>query len=233
MLWEDDDKKAEYVESDNVVDVYYKIDCKQIPTMHAWELSQALTSLLPWLNEEPEAAIQQIHGATTGNGWERPPDGELLHLSRRARMHIRVPSSRVEEAKQLTGQVLDIAGFSVGIGDASIKSLSPISTLFARYVVVPDGHNEDQFIEWLANELQQRDIKLRKVLCGIGHTISTPDREIETRSVMIADLDKATSILLQEQGVGPGRQLGCGVFLPHKGIKAVGDTEDKSHFSGT
>ena len=48
-----------------------------------------------------------------------------------------------------------------------------------------------------------------------------------------ADLDKATSLSLQESGVGPGRPLGCGIFLPHKGIRAVGETEDKSHFTGT
>jgi hypothetical protein len=71
------------------------------------------------------------------------------------------------------------------------------------------------------------------MLCGIGHTISTPDGDIETRSVMIADLDKASSLSLQETGVGPGRHYGCGIFLPHKGIRAVGETEDKSHFTGT
>jgi hypothetical protein len=38
---------------------------------------------------------------------------------------------------------------------------------------------------------------------------------------------------LQETGLGPGRHLGCGIILPHKGIRAVGDSEDKSHFTGT
>lgn len=233
MLWEDDDKKSEGAIESNVVDLFYRINCKQIPTMHAWELSQALLDVMPWLSDEPEVAIQQIHGATTGNGWERPPDGELIHLSKRSRMHLRVPRQRVEEASLLTGNVLDIAGYKVEVGEAMVKQLNPITTLFARYVVVPEGMDETGFIDWLAAELAQRDIKLRKVLCGIGHTINTPDRTIETRSLMIADLDKNTSIALQEQGVGPDRHLGCGVFLPHKGIKAVGEAEDKSHFSGT
>jgi hypothetical protein len=71
------------------------------------------------------------------------------------------------------------------------------------------------------------------MLCGIGHTITTQDGAVETRSVMIADLDKAASLSLQETGIGPGRHFGCGIFLPHKGIRAVGETEDKSHFTGT
>ena len=226
MLWDDNEKKADYVVPDNVVDLFYKIDCKQIPTMHAWELSQALFEVLPWLADEPEAAIQQIHGATTGNGWERPPDDEVMHLSKRARMHLRIPKHRVDDATLLTGKALDIAGYTVTVGEAMVKPLSPVSTLFARYVAVPKGMNEDRFIEWVASEFERRDIKLRKVLCGISHTISTPDRSIETRSLMIADLDKTLSIVLQEQGVGAGRHLGCGIFIPHKGIKAVGETEE-------
>ena len=95
-----------------------------------------------------------------------------------------------------------------------------------------DGKKK-QALRQRVEELQQRDIRVRKMLCGIGHTVSTPDGDIETRSVMIADLDKATSLSLQETGVGPGRHLGCGIFLPHKGIRAVGETEDKSHCTGT
>jgi len=234
MLWEEDDKQAdENAIPDDVVDLIFKIDCKQIPTMHAYELAQALYGLLPWIKDEPEIGIHQIHGATSGNGWERPPDGELMHLSRRARMHLRVPKERVDEARAISGETLDIAGFPVALGAASVKLLKPIPTLFSRYVIGPEGLDEEGFVDWIADELRQRDILVRKLLCGIGHTLATPEGDINTRSVMIADLDKATSLSLQETGVGPGRHLGCGIFLPHKGIRAVGETEDKSHFTGT
>jgi hypothetical protein len=71
------------------------------------------------------------------------------------------------------------------------------------------------------------------MLCGIAHEIEANGEKIHTRSLMIADLDKPTSIALQEQGIGPHRHFGCGIFIPHKGIKAVGETEDKSHYTGT
>jgi hypothetical protein len=38
---------------------------------------------------------------------------------------------------------------------------------------------------------------------------------------MIADLTSQDSITLQEQGLGEGRKIGCGLFVPHKDIKAV------------
>ena len=233
MLWEDDEKKPDFVMPDNVVDLSFKISCKQLPTMHAWELSQAMVEILPWLVDEPEVGIHQIHGATSGNGWERPSDGELLHLSKRSRMNMRVPRTRLEEIMALVGKKLDIAGHQVEIGKPTEKRLNPLATLFSRYVVVPDGLDEDGFMQWVVEELGKRDIKPRKMLCGIDHIIQTPEIGIKTRSLMMADLDKGDSVALQEQGVGGCRHLGCGIFMPHKGIKAVGETEDKSHFSGT
>ena len=234
MHWEDDSKRQnEFIVPDDVVDVSFKLICRQLPTTHAWELAQALYRALPWLKDEPEAGIHQIHGATSGNGWERPADGELIHLSRRSRMHLRVPKQRIEATQSLTGTSLDIAGHALEVGESTIKPLQPQATIFSRYVIVPSGLDENGFLDMLVNELQKRGIHVRKMLCGIGHTLSTPEQDYETRSVMIADLDKQTSIELQETGIGPGRHLGCGIFLPHKGIKPVGETEDKLHFVGT
>lgn len=234
MLWEDDQDIQEETLPDHVVDVSYRIKCKQIPTTHAWELRQALYNALPWLEENEYAAIHQIHGATTGNGWERPPDGDLIHLSKRSRMQLRLHRDDLERAEQLVGQTLDIMGYSVEVGESSVKELNPLATLFARYVIVPEGlEDERSFVEWVVDDLKQRDIRVRKMLCGISHTLNTPEGSIPTRSLMIADLDKRASIDIQQQGIGDGQHLGCGIFLPHKGIKAVGETEDKSHFSGT
>ncbi|HHJ36519.1 MAG TPA: type I-MYXAN CRISPR-associated protein Cas6/Cmx6 [Gammaproteobacteria bacterium] len=232
MYWQEDDKKDDVGTSEKVIDLHYRIDCKQIPSRHAWALSQALYQALPWIKDEAEVGIHQIHGAASGNGWERPPDGELIHLSKRTRMHLRVPMHRVDDAHELVGETLDIAGYPVVIGKMVSKKIDPFSTLFSRYIVVSPGMSEDDFLHWVVGELEARNIQARKLLCGIGHEIEADGRMLETRSLMIADLDKATSVVLQEEGIGPHRHLGCGIFIAHKGIKAVGETEDKSHFSG-
>ena len=233
MYWQEDDKKNDISTSEKVTDVSYKIDCKQIPTCHAWELSQALYQALPWIKDEPEVGVNQIHGATSGNGWERPPDGELIHLSKRTRMQLRVPSDRIDDASQLVGKVLDVAGHEVCIGKMTAKPIDPFSTLFSRYIVASEKLSEDEFLQWVIDELRLRGLQPRKLLCGIGHEFEANGERIITRSLMIADLDKSTSVALQEAGLGPHRHMGCGIFVPHKGIKAVGETEDKSHFSGS
>ena len=38
---------------------------------------------------------------------------------------------------------------------------------------------------------------------------------------MVAELTPEHSIRLQQAGLGEGRKMGCGLFIPHKGIKPV------------
>ena len=236
MFWNEDDKNGPYQVSDDVVDVGFKVISKSLPLEHAHELFIALHKVLPWLKDEALLGIHQIHGAESGNGWMRPEDteNELLCLSRRARMYIRTPDHRLDEIKALTGQVLHIAGHQLELGSSIIKPLSTQSEQFSRYVIVEEGEeNEEDFLIRVVAELNELlETNVRKIMCGKPHTIRLPEEEIRTRSIMVADLEPEIAVKLQQQGVGRGRQYGCGLFLPHKGIKAVGETEGKTHFTG-
>jgi len=44
---------------------------------------------------------------------------------------------------------------------------------------------------------------------------------MHTRSLMLADLTVEEAVKLQQQGLGADRKLGCGLFIPHKGINPV------------
>ncbi len=56
--------------------------------------------------------------------------------------------------------------------------------------------------------------------------VTGPGGPIQTRSIMIADLRAEESVRLQQEGIGPMRHMGCGIFIPHKGIDAVKKAED-------
>lgn len=236
MFWSEDDRKGSYEVPDDVVDVGFKVISKSLPLEHAHELFTALHKVLPWLKDETLLGIHQIHGAESGNGWTRPEDteNELLYLSRRARFYIRTPDHRLKDIKALSGQVLDIAGHKLELGSSIIKPLSIQTEQFSRYVVVEDGEEQEgDFLKRVVSELNDLlDRKVRKIMCGKPHTIRLPNENIRTRSVMVADMEPENAVKLQQQGIGRGRQYGCGLFLPHKGIKAVGDSEDKTHFTG-
>ena len=234
MFWEENkDENTPYVVPDDVVDLVYKISCKCLPLDHAYAFSAVIREALPWMDDEPQAGIHLVHGAESGNGWMRPVDApnELLHLSKRSRMTLRVPKHRIDDAMGLTGARLDVDGHILEVGKASVKLFSTMSTQFARYVVVPEGVSDDDeaaFMAYAAEELKTLGIRVRKLLCGRTHTLKHPEGDLHTRSIMLADLELEEAITLQQQGIGQYRKIGCGLFIPHKGIKAVHEmTADK------
>lgn len=222
MFWsEDTEDTKEVVVPDNVLDVVYSISCKCIPMEHAHALSEALQQALPWLAEEANVGIHQVYGAESGNGWERP-DTEVLYLSRRQKLTLRLPKSRLEDAKVLSGETLDIGGYALKVGEqVTTRKLSDLPTLFARHVLGEDGQTEEEFLAQAVTRLQAMGINVKKMMCGKEGIIQLPDRTLHTRSLMLADLELKESLKLQEEGLGAGRKLGCGLFVPQKGIKAV------------
>ncbi len=223
MFWQEEKQEREtFRVPEDVVDVSFKVDCRSLPIDHALALSQALLDALPWLANESQAAIHTIHVAESGNGWIRPDEqDDILYLSRRTRMTLRLPRHRVEDALQLIGRTLDIGGNALTVGEHSIRKLAALGTVFARYVIAGDTDDETAFLQAAYRELLALDIKPRKMMPGKTRIIRTAEGPRATRSLMLAELQLDESIRLQERGIGPGRKIGCGIFLPHKGIEAV------------
>ena len=229
MYWNDENEADKtFKVPDDIVDLSFAISCKTLPLDHAYALSQALRAALPWLDQDASSGVHLIHVAESGNGWFRPQETEnaLLQLSRRTRMMLRVSKDRIDDARALEGNVMDVAGYSVTVGEGVIKPLSVLSTLFARHVVMDDPDmDEEAFLEQVVAEMRELGFKrISKVLCGRSHDLRLPDSIVHTQSVMVADLEPEMSVLLQQKGIGPHRKMGCGLFLPHKGIKAVKET---------
>jgi CRISPR-associated protein Cas6 len=224
MFWtEEKDAIAEYIVPDDVLDVAFTIKCQTLPVDHAWALSSRLLEVLPWLDEEEQAGVHLIHGAASGNGWYRPEEtpNALLHLSRRARLRLRLPRHRLNDARKLSGKTLDICGHALRVGESEAHRLNPLPTLFSRYVITREAVEEEEFLQQAMDHLIKLDIDCRKLLCGITHTLAFPEGPVFTRSLMVAELTQEHSIRLQQAGLGEGRRLGCGLFIPHKGIKPV------------
>ncbi len=223
MYWQETSKRDERpVVPDEVVDLAFNIVCRSLPVDHAWALFTALRPLLPWLEGEEGAGVHPIHVADSGNGWMRPdrPDAPL-YLSRRTKLMLRVPQSRVAEAERLSGQVLDVAGNRLAIEKSAVRPLSTHPALFSRYLVTDDALDEADFLSAMHAQLTAMGIRPKKMVCGIARAIATPDRTLHTRSLMVADLTPAESVRLQQRGLGRLHHLGCGLFIPHKDIQEI------------
>ena len=219
MYWQENKEDNKFVVTDDIVDMAFNIQCRSLPVDHAYALSQAILRALPWFASEERAGLHTIHVAESANGWMRPDHADdLLYLSRRTKLTLRVPKHRIEDTAKLTGQKLDIGGNAMLVEKASIKMLSSLPTVFARYVVTPDGANEDTFLQTSLAQLNEMGIRPKKMLCGIERVILTPHRPLRTRSLMLAELSAEESVKLQQQGLSSDYKLGCGIFIPHKGI---------------
>lgn len=228
MFWEEeDDKTLPFTSPDTVFDVLFSMRCKSLPIDHAWALSHQIQKHLPWIADEKCAGIHQIHVAESNNGWQRPnTDNALLFPSKRTKLILRIPSDRYTDVQGLVGKTIDIDGHTIDIGNFKKKSLSNSGVIFARHMIIDETQSEDDFLAVIASEIKAKtSTKIKKMLCGKRHTIKTPKGIQNTIHLMIADLDDQTSLIIQQQGLGLNRELGCGLFLPHKSIKTLKPTE--------
>jgi CRISPR-associated protein Cas6 len=223
MYWtEDADKTEIYQVPEDVLDLSFRIDCKCLPNDHAWLLSQTLQQVLPWLSDIAGTGIHLIHGPGSQNGWMRPEGADdLIYYSKRSRLTLRIPSERVDDALSLQGQQLAFDEYRIGLGKANVKPLSTYEVQFSHNVVCDPGMEDEHFLSHAADELRELDIKPRKLMSGMTQQIRSPEGDITTRSLMVADLEPQEAVKLQEIGLGPDRLLGCGLFIPHKGIKSA------------
>lgn len=229
QYWEEKADEPYHV-PDDIQDISFKINGGTLPIDHAWALYQALKSALPWLDDEPQAAIHEIHVAASGNGWFRPEDAEneILCLSRRTRMYIRLPKERLDDAKALSGQTLDVDGHLLTLGTSSLKPLSTLGTQFSRHIITDEAGFADEmaFMHQVAERMRTMRIGIRRMMCGRSQRINTPDGTLLTRSVMFADMEPEDAVHLQQHGMGEHQKLGCGIFIPHKGIDPVSSPKD-------
>ncbi|MEO8133698.1 MAG: type I-MYXAN CRISPR-associated protein Cas6/Cmx6 [Betaproteobacteria bacterium] len=209
------------------MDAVFAISCRSLPVDHAYALSQAIEAALPWFAQEPHAGLHLIHGASSGSGWMRPeaPDA-LLYLSQRTRLALRLPSHRLHDAAALLGRTMDVAGCPLRVEGLGVRTLSGIANLFARGVLFDAAGNEGDFLAAANAELATLGIRPAEILCGRSTTIATPARVYEARSLMLAGLARDQSLALQQHGLGAGRKLGCGLFIPHKDIGDLASRSD-------
>jgi CRISPR-associated protein Cas6 len=189
-----------------MTDVVFALSGRTLPADHAYAVWRQIARLLPWLEAEPEAGILPLRA---------PERGDDLLLSRRARLVLRVPGSRAQEALQLSGQVLEVDGHALTLGDGRERPLQPHPTLHAQLVV--SGAPEDAFLQAMAGEMARAGIG-GKLICGRRHVLPGSGGKIAGYSLVVHELKPADALALQCCGLGGERHLGCGMFIPYKVI---------------
>jgi CRISPR-associated protein Cas6 len=195
-----------------MVDMVFPLAGHSLPRDHAQALQQALQQALPWLTGEPQAGIHPVKLVAGG-------ESQAL-LSQRTRLLLRLPRERVAPAQALAGKRIEVGGCTVQLGTPHLRELLPHTTLYAPAVAAP-GADEGAFMQAVAGELQALAVRSQTV-CGKRSSRQLQGQTLTTFSLMLHALSLADSLRLQEQGLGPHRLLGCGIFVPHRSAAAVG-----------
>ncbi|MBL7002437.1 MAG: type I-MYXAN CRISPR-associated protein Cas6/Cmx6 [Gammaproteobacteria bacterium] len=227
MYWQEKtEDSVGYKVPEDVIDVVFKIRCKMVPIDHAQVLSDEVIRVLPWMLDE-NCAIHLIHVADSAHGWECPKgEGESIHTSRRTKFKLRIPSHRFNDAQKIVGKTLNIAGNDLTVLEGVKKTLSKMTTIFARYIDTQGEEEEEPFLNRMNKELLAKGIKVKKMMPGLIVKHQLKDGVRLTRKLMLSELEVEESVLLQETGIGSDLQYGFGIFLPHKGIEAVNKTQE-------
>lgn len=191
-----------------VVDVVLDLEAPTLPAGFEPALWQAIEKLVPWIAQEPLAGIHPVRGV-------RCADGSLL-VSKRTKLVIRMPRSRICAASVLERAKLAVGGASVRLGQGTYRRLLPSATLYSPRVVTGD-EDEAAFVASLDRELDRLAVRGR-LLCGRRSVISGKERDFTAWSVAVHELAGEDSLLLQRNGLGLLHDLGCGILAPHKTI---------------
>ena len=193
-------------------DIQFELKGHALPLDHAWALYQGLLTIAPWLAEEENLGIHPIQGADTGGG-------EMI-LNHRAKLVVRSPAGRLDDLVQLSGRSFMVGGHTLTLGKSKIKPLTQHTPLYA-HTVCTGSEDEQTFTRDILRELDAMNITTR-FICGRPQKFFDGEKIATGYSLMLHGLPIEHAIRVQQQGLGLHRKLGCGIFIPHKSITAVG-----------
>lgn len=193
-------------------DIQFELKGNALPLDHAWALYQGLLSIVPWMADEESLGIHPIQGADTGGG-------EMI-LNRRTKLVMRCAAARLPELGQLGGQTFTAGGHVFALGASKVKPLTLHTPLYA-HTICTGSEDESAFTRDILSQLDTMNINTR-FICGRPQKFFDGEKMATGYSLMLHGLPIEHAIRVQQQGLGLHRKLGCGIFIPHKSITAVG-----------
>jgi CRISPR-associated protein Cas6 len=174
---------------------------------HGQALHQALGARCAGLARIPGLGIHAVRG-TPG-----PVKGEL-ELTGESEVRLRLPAGSAGLLTELAGAELELAGHRIRLGEPCVHALTPVSALWARTVTIhfrdlAIGAAQAQLAFRLARDCPWGSFRILR-----PRTIRFEGRQLLGFELAVRNLAPQASLLLQAQGFGGRRALGCGLFVP-------------------
>jgi CRISPR-associated protein Cas6 len=204
---------TEAADATDVVDIVFGLRGRVVDLDHADRLWRGLHLRMPWLDGEEGAGVHPLAGVSRG-------DGEM-YLTRRARLTLRLPRHRGDDARMLVGARLDLGGEVEVADETTVRPLAPAKVLYSPFVTMGET-DEGRFLAACREQLAAAGI-VGDLVCGKARQATGEYGGWSGFSLMVHGLGAEESLRLQRQGLGGERKRGCGIFVPHKAVAAVGE----------
>lgn len=193
-----------------MLDLVFALSGSRLPRDYGLSLWRALIDAVGWLAGEPTVGLHPVRGAATERG---------LLLSARAKLSLRLPERLAAQARQLQGVWLEVDGERLQLGPVNSRPLEAFPTLSAAFVATgaPDELSHQEAVR----ELLERLGVPQRFICGRMRNLAGAAGQTSGGSVVLHQLRPEQSLRVQRLGIGPNRNLGWGLFLPHKTIHGI------------
>lgn len=190
------------------VDLSYPVLGKLLSVDHGFALYGAISRVLPIIHGDQDVGLKLVRGRYIGNG--------LLDISPTSEMVLRLPISKVGQYLGLAGKKLEVLGQNLRFGVPHTKALIPAAALYSPLVTTRNGQDQERFEAEVRSQMAKLQLKGRLAV-GKRRTFQVHDKQVVGYEVLVSELTAHESILLQEQGLGGRRKMGCGFFEVWRG----------------
>jgi CRISPR-associated protein Cas6 len=182
---------------------------------HAYELFSALSRKQTILHD-PSLKI----GIFGINGSLDRKNKTILHLSDKSKLRLRLPIQDIGIVYRLEGQSLIVGNHELQLGEVKISLLNPLPTLTSRLIVIKNATEPDLFLGACQRQIDEMnitgDIALDDRSDGQAKykTIKVRGFTVRGFGLTVTNLKLIDSLILQQEGLGGKRKMGCGMFVP-------------------
>ena len=185
------------------VDVWFETRAEQLPSLHGYLLYSALCAVQPALHQAEGVGLHTLHGEPLSPRRIRPVRG--------ARVGLRLPGALLPLALPLVNRSLKLEDCALSLGTFSVSPLQPAASLSTRMATIKNAVEPEAFAEAAARQLEA---------LGVAGLIELGPRKIQRIAgatvvgfaLRVHHLSEDHSLVLQAEGLGGRRRMGCGVL---------------------
>lgn len=204
------------------IDLAFGLAGATIPLDYGYALFSALCRVVPGLHGDRRVGVHPVRGVRLAP--------RRLTLVPQSRLRLRLPSEEVATYLALAGSFLDLDGDRVSVGIPRVEPLRPTPTLAARLVTIGHFVDPGPFEESVRRQLESLGVSAEPSFVPEAdpsregrptrRVVRIKGRRIVGYALRIEGLTAGESLLVQEQGLGSRRRMGCGVFVADRRTKA-------------